>query len=101
MCFGNPYDPVMQVAGIAHAGWKGTVSRIAAQTFESMQILYKSKPGDILACIGPCISGESLKWVKRLQIYFKKSFRKIQVSFCENQNGPNHTWTLLQPIQKF
>jgi polyphenol oxidase len=49
------YDPVRRVAGIAHAGWKGTASQIAARAVEAMQRLHGSRPADILAGIGPSI----------------------------------------------
>ncbi|WP_172249808.1 peptidoglycan editing factor PgeF [Saccharibacillus deserti] len=52
------YDPVRQVAGLAHAGWKGTVAEIARRMTEKMTGHYGSRPTDILAAIGPCI-GES------------------------------------------
>ncbi|MFL5730499.1 MAG: peptidoglycan editing factor PgeF [Cytophagaceae bacterium] len=50
------YDPVANVAGAAHAGWKGTVSRIASATVQSMMDNFGSLPGNIIACIGPSIS---------------------------------------------
>ncbi len=50
-------DPVgMRVAAI-HAGWKGTVAEIVAKT-ASVMISSGSKPADMLAYIGPCISLE-------------------------------------------
>lgn len=48
-------DPVNMVVGLAHAGWKGTVSSIAAKTVAKMNLEYGSKPADILAGIGPSI----------------------------------------------
>ena len=49
------YDPVHKVVGLAHAGWQGTVSRVAANAVQAAQTRYGSKPADILACIGPSI----------------------------------------------
>lgn len=49
------YDPVKRVAGIAHAGWKGTVEKIAAKTVVEMQKTFASVPKDILVGIGPSI----------------------------------------------
>ncbi|GIP36401.1 peptidoglycan editing factor PgeF [Paenibacillus sp. J2TS4] len=49
------YDPVNQAAGLAHAGWKGTVGRIAWNTVKRMEEAYGSRPEQILACIGPSI----------------------------------------------
>ena len=49
------YDPVQKVAGVAHAGWKGTVLKTAAKAVETMTAHYGSRPKDILAAIGPSI----------------------------------------------
>ena len=50
-------DPVAGVVGAAHAGWKGTVGLIAAQTVEAMTIL-GAEPANIRAAVGPGICGE-------------------------------------------
>ncbi|OJJ17674.1 hypothetical protein BKI52_27825 [marine bacterium AO1-C] len=52
------YDPVKQVIGAAHSGWRGTVKKIAAKTVEAMQANYGSRPQDILVGLGPGISPE-------------------------------------------
>ncbi|HBS44920.1 MAG TPA: peptidoglycan editing factor PgeF [Paenibacillus sp.] len=49
------YDPVHQVVGLAHAGWKGTVGQIAAAMVSKMETIYGSHPQDIIAAIGPSI----------------------------------------------
>jgi len=49
------YDPVQKAVGIAHAGWKGTILKVAAKTVEKMGICYGSKPANIMAAIGPSI----------------------------------------------
>lgn len=48
-------DPVKVVVGLAHAGWRGTVQRIAGETVKKMSQVFGSDPGDILAGIGPSI----------------------------------------------
>lgn len=49
-------DPVGRVAAAVHAGWRGTALGIAARAVERMQRDCGSRPGDILAAIGPGIS---------------------------------------------
>jgi hypothetical protein len=48
-------DPVKKAIGLAHAGWKGTVSKIAQKTVLKMRDVYQSNPADILVGIGPAI----------------------------------------------
>lgn len=50
------YDPVRRVIAAVHAGWRGTANGIAGRAVEKMVEVYGSKPGDILATIGPGIS---------------------------------------------
>jgi len=49
------YDPVQRAIGLAHAGWKGTLSKAAQKTVEAMMEAYGSRPADLIACIGPSI----------------------------------------------
>jgi YfiH family protein len=49
------YDPVHRAIGLAHAGWKGTIGGIAAKTVSAMLEACGSRPGDIVAGLGPCI----------------------------------------------
>jgi YfiH family protein len=49
------FDPVRGVIAIAHAGWRGTVARVAARTIETMRNAFGSQPADLVAAIGPSI----------------------------------------------
>jgi YfiH family protein len=49
------YDPVHQALGLAHAGWRGTIAGVAANTVSAMAQAYGSRPVDIMADLGPCI----------------------------------------------
>ena len=49
------YDPVRRAAAISHAGWKGTVARIAAKTVLAMADTFGTRPADCLVGIGPSI----------------------------------------------
>lgn len=48
-------DPITGAVGAAHAGWRGTVSAIAARTVEAMAREFGSRPENIRAAIGPNI----------------------------------------------
>lgn len=49
------FDPVKKVVAAVHAGWKGTISKIAGKTIEKMTETFGSNPQDIVAGIGPSI----------------------------------------------
>ena len=50
------YDPEHHCAAAVHAGWRGTVQRIAEKVIASMQQCYGSNPSKLKAVIGPGIS---------------------------------------------
>jgi YfiH family protein len=49
------YDPIKEVIGVAHAGWRGTVAGIAAVTVKTMDEAFGTRPSDLIAGIGPSI----------------------------------------------
>jgi len=49
------YDTKKNAIGLAHAGWKGTLGRIAAKTLECMVSEFGTAPGDVFAGISPSI----------------------------------------------
>jgi polyphenol oxidase len=48
-------DPKKRVVAAVHAGWKGTLARIAQKTVGRMQFEFGCRPADVLAAIGPSI----------------------------------------------
>lgn len=51
------WDPVQRTAGLAHAGWRGTVAGVAKAAVKAMRDEYGCAPEDIHAGIGPGICG--------------------------------------------
>lgn len=49
------YDPAHAAIGIAHAGWRGTVSKVVTNTVRAMQQTFQTNPHQLIACIGPSI----------------------------------------------
>jgi YfiH family protein len=49
------YDPVRHIAGIAHAGWRGTVLGAAVSALKTMQSAFGTRPQDVQVGIGPSI----------------------------------------------
>ncbi len=48
-------DPQKRAIAAIHAGWRGTLARIAAKTIGKMQMHFATNPRDLLAAIGPSI----------------------------------------------
>jgi purine-nucleoside/S-methyl-5'-thioadenosine phosphorylase / adenosine deaminase len=48
-------DPKERAVAVIHAGWRGTLARIAVKTIGKMQMHFGTKPADLLAAIGPSI----------------------------------------------
>ncbi|HEU5411880.1 MAG TPA: peptidoglycan editing factor PgeF [Candidatus Acidoferrales bacterium] len=49
-------DPGHRAVAAIHAGWRGTLARIAAKTVGRMQMEFSTRPKDLIAVIGPGIS---------------------------------------------
>ena len=48
-------DPRRRVVAAVHAGWHGTLARIAVKTLGRMRLEFGTNPGDVLAALGPAI----------------------------------------------
>ncbi|MBQ9832471.1 MAG: peptidoglycan editing factor PgeF [Clostridia bacterium] len=68
-------DPKNRAVGLAHAGWRGTLLRIAAKVVSAMQNEFGSQPEDIIAAAGPCICGECYEVDEELAAKFINEFK--------------------------
>lgn len=68
------YDPVNHVAGLAHAGWGGTVRRIASATVAAMRERFGTSPRDLLAAIGPSIARDDYEVGERVISRARETF---------------------------
>lgn len=50
-------DTRQRIVAAVHAGWRGTLARIAAVAVGEMRAAHGSRPADLLAALGPCIRG--------------------------------------------
>ena len=48
-------DPRKRAVAAVHAGWRGTLGRIVEKTVGRLRLEYGSKPGGLLAALGPSI----------------------------------------------
>ncbi len=49
------YDPVKEVIGNIHSGWKGTSDKIIIKAIDKMVLEYGCNKENIIVCINPCI----------------------------------------------
>jgi len=69
------FDPLRRAIGIAHAGWKGTHSGIALNLVESLVGVFRSRPENLLAFVGPSIRSCCYEVDAELFQMFKDRFR--------------------------
>ncbi len=68
------FDPLRHAIGMAHAGWIGTVNKIAAKTVNEMGQKFGSQPGDLLAGIGPSIGADHYPVGNDVVVRVRESF---------------------------
>lgn len=68
------YDPVREVIGLSHSGWRGTVGKIGQVTIEKMKETYGSRAEDIICCIGPSICKDCYEVSEDVIQEFVKAF---------------------------
>lgn len=74
------YDPQVGCIGLAHAGWRGTVAGIVAETIASMRRTFDSKPENIRVGIGPSIGPQAFEVGPEVADEFLRAFpRSLEV----------------------
>ena len=68
------YDPVNKAIGLSHAGWRGTVNKMAEKTLLRMHEEYDTHPAEVYAAIGPCICGKCYEVGKEVAEQFLEAF---------------------------
>lgn len=68
------YDPATRAIATAHAGWRGTVGRIAGGMVSFMQEKFGSLPENLRVVIGPSIGSECYEVGEEVAEEFEKAF---------------------------
>jgi hypothetical protein len=93
-------DPKKRAVAAVHAGWRGTLARIAGKTVGEMRMKFGCKPADILAALGPAIGGCCYEVGTELVTEFTSQFADAEDYFDELRTGeePNPLqWLNMMP----
>jgi hypothetical protein len=93
-------DPKKRAVAAVHAGWRGTLARIAEKTVGEMRMKFGSKPADILAALGPAIGRCCYEVGTELVTEFTSQFADAEDYFDEPRTGeePNPLqWLNMMP----
>jgi len=93
-------DPKNRAVAAIHAGWRGTLARIAVKAIGQMQMHFGNKPADLLAAIGPSIGGCCYEVGTEVAIQFHSQFADAPGWFDEFRTGdePNPIqWLNMMP----
>ena len=80
-------DLKKRAVAAVHAGWRGTLRRIVGKTIGKMQMHFGSKPGDLLAAIGPSIGGCCYTVGTEVASEFRSQFSNASEWFDELRTG--------------
>lgn len=72
------YDPMKNVIGNVHSGWRGTVQKIGQKAVLEMINKYNCKAKDIICCIGPCIQKCHFKVDEDVKEIFEDTFSYLK-----------------------
>lgn len=86
------YDPAKQVIAMAHAGWKGTLSEIAALTAQKMHLHFECQYEDIRVGIGTSIGECCYEVSQELAEKFVMFFGKKVISHKESSHFHLNLW---------
>ena len=67
-------DPVQRAIGLAHAGWRGALARIGAETVRMMAQSFHCNPADIVAGVGPSLCAAHFEVDEELGDTFERAF---------------------------
>jgi YfiH family protein len=80
-------DPIKRAVAAVHAGWRGTLGRIAQKTVGRMQMEFGSKPEDLLVALGPSIGPCCYEVGAEFVINFTAQFADADDYFDEARSG--------------
>lgn len=85
------YDTRHEAIAAIHAGWRGTVARIAEHTLQEMNSRFGTQGADLIATIGPSISAAAFEVGDEVAETFQDNgFDLKEIAFRSPENGKYH-----------
>jgi len=85
------YDPENHALGVAHAGWRGTVSCISAKTVQAMMRHFNSNPEKLCVAIAPSICSECFEVGDDVvDAFVNTGFEMDSIAFRNSNTGKIH-----------
>ena len=84
------YDPRRPAVGLVHAGWRGTLAKAPAAAVQAMAERYGSRPGDLVAAIGPSIGPCHYAVGPEVVEQTRHAFPGASDDLLERVNGGHH-----------
>jgi YfiH family protein len=84
------FDPETKAISAIHAGWRGTVQKIAEVAVQKMISKYHSLPGNILALIGPSIGPGVYEVGDEVVGQVRKNIPDAETTLFKNRKGNFH-----------
>lgn len=81
------FDPVKGAIGAVHSGWRGTVQNVVGAAIEAMGDAYGSRPGDLLAAIGPSVSQANYRVGGEVLDQFEQAFGPLEGLFIAERDA--------------
>lgn len=94
-------DPVKEVIGVAHSGWRGTVAGMGERMVERMKEAFGCNPLDLIVAIGPSICQDCYEISEEVAVQFKQGYWSTESvkEHCREafEKGVHPTGRLLVP----
>lgn len=84
------FDARRGVIALAHAGWQGTVQKVARAALEGMRTHYGTHPQDVIAAIGPSIGPDHYEIGPEVIAQVRQAFGNLAERLLPQHNGSVH-----------
>jgi len=81
------FDPAHGAIGAIHSGWRGTVQNVVGATIAAMGEAYGTRPGDLLAAIGPSVSQVNYRVGAEVLDQFQQAFGALEGAFIKERDA--------------